>query len=272
PSTTTTVNQGNHDGEDEDEEDDYMSAAFLTDPTPASSSSSSAASPATYSQRRKLALQAQSRPPPGSAQSIQEKRNEGLKRKLDESNKGMSLLQKMGWKEGAALGKTNPGILEPLAPTLHRGRLGIGVKSVQEEQEEAEAKRIRLLQGKEDQFRDWRATKFTERQIENDIRKARKICFQLDSASDESDTSDQPLVEAPLRPLEPLPDLASYDDTAPAPDCAANPDEIEPWTAESKAFEALEPSEQLAQLISTLRERTHIELQDVCPGLTRDDH
>ena len=46
--------------------------------------------------------------------------------KLDESNKGHRMLQKMGWTEGRGLGKEGAGIVEPVQAEPKQTRAGIG--------------------------------------------------------------------------------------------------------------------------------------------------
>ena len=49
-----------------------------------------------------------------------EKRDEGLNKSLDSSNKGFALLQKMGYKPGAGIGKSGKYGLPPRVPVNDR--------------------------------------------------------------------------------------------------------------------------------------------------------
>ncbi|KAI9188886.1 hypothetical protein H9P43_000308 [Blastocladiella emersonii ATCC 22665] len=180
-----------------DSDDDYMSAAFLADPSPAGGAAAKPAHQLTYAERRKQALRAQER----TQLSKQEQLAAAQKRKLDESNKGMQLLKKLGFREGGGLGKQGTGIAEPLAVTMRDRRLGIGVKTAEDLKVEHEMKRARVLEGKQDEFREWRASRFLEQQLEADVRKARKLAFEMDSKAEARDATHLwPLVAQPKAP------------------------------------------------------------------------
>ena len=51
---------------------------------------------------------------------------EGLQKAIDPSNKGYAILEKMGYKLGEGLGKTNSGIAEPIQLQLKNNRSGLG--------------------------------------------------------------------------------------------------------------------------------------------------
>ncbi|KAJ3348931.1 G patch domain-containing protein 11 [Allomyces javanicus] len=293
-----------------DSDDDYMSAAFLAEPAAPPAAKTSRL---TYSERRKLKAREAAAKQAPLREQLKESREHGLKRKLDESNKGMQLLKKMGFKDGKGLGKDAAGMAEPLAVSLHAGRTGIGVKTAEDLAVEQEAKRVKLLQEAQGSFRDWRSTRFQEKMLESDIKKCRKICYELDSKQDLLThthlwpLSVQPLPETPVSLPLPDPD-ADTGDTEPvvAPletiveDGDEEPGHVElvrpdasdptaddgpiPRTAEAITFEGLSLDMQLATLIEYLR-TTHRyciycgcqydaqdEMDESCPGATRDDH
>ena len=67
---------------------------------------------------------------PKSSQLEVEKREEGLQKSLDSTNKGFALLAKMGYKEGDSLGKSGKsGRLEPIPIGIVRCSFCIGKKS-----------------------------------------------------------------------------------------------------------------------------------------------
>merc|ERR1712170_37105 len=64
---------------------------------------------------------------PKTQQLEAERREEGLKRSLDCSNKGFALLAKMGYKAGESLGKAKSGgRLEPIPIEVKNNRSGLG--------------------------------------------------------------------------------------------------------------------------------------------------
>ena len=73
---------------------------------------------------------------PKSSQLEVEKREEGLQKSLDSTNKGFALLAKMGYKEGESLGKSGKsGRLEPIPIGIVRCSFCIG-KKIQEKYRE----------------------------------------------------------------------------------------------------------------------------------------
>lgn len=90
--------------------DDYMSEKFLI-----------------VNEEPKKKLKRKFHDKPKSIAEFQKDRlEEGLSNPLDSTNKGFRMLAKMGFKEGESLGKTNPGIKEPLPMVIKQGRTGLG--------------------------------------------------------------------------------------------------------------------------------------------------
>lgn len=81
--------------------------------------------------------------PKGGVKRMMEVRDEGLNKRLDSSNKGFQLLEKMGYKSGQAIGKSSDGPVDPLAVIVKDSRAGLGIdedrkrqREVQRQQEE----------------------------------------------------------------------------------------------------------------------------------------
>merc|ERR1712051_359175 len=92
-----------------------------------------------------------------------EKREEGLQKSLDSSNKGFALLAKMGYKAGDSLGKSsgksNTGIVEPIGIKVKNNRGGLG--------------------------RETAKKKLKAKKVEGDLYRAQKATRQLDQMSKE---------------------------------------------------------------------------------------
>jgi hypothetical protein len=70
---------------------------------------------------------------PRSITELQKERlEEGLSNPLDSTNKGFRMLAAMGFKEGDGLGKSNPGIKEPLPLVIKQGRAGLAEEKKKE--------------------------------------------------------------------------------------------------------------------------------------------
>lgn len=65
---------------------------------------------------------------------------------LRENNKGYAMLQKMGWSQGQALGKSQAGITEPIQPDCVMGHGGLGCTEVTVPLDPAEERKRKLLQ------------------------------------------------------------------------------------------------------------------------------
>ncbi|KAG7175602.1 Angiogenic factor with G patch and FHA domains 1-like [Homarus americanus] len=72
---------------------------------------------------------------------------------LRENNKGYTLLQKMGWSEGQALGKSQKGITEPIQPKRVVGHGGLGCTQVTVPAEPATERRRKHLQITQHRFK-----------------------------------------------------------------------------------------------------------------------
>lgn len=118
-----------------------------------------------------------------------ERRDIGLKNALGCENKGFSLLQKMGYKSGQALGKTGDGIVEPIPLNVKTGKSGIGHESLlkrkAEERLESYRRKIHMKNQSEEkaaeEFRMRLKSKQDELRLEGDLRRSQRACQQLDA-------------------------------------------------------------------------------------------
>ncbi|XP_063696579.1 G patch domain-containing protein 11 [Culicoides brevitarsis] len=111
---------------------------------------------------------------------------EGLSTSLSSSNKGFAMLQKMGYKEGQALGKSETGIKEPIGLQIKNDRGGLGreaaIKEIQEFRAQAALKRATKSEDQitPEEYRRQMALKSQTKQIDFDLAKAQKACERLD--------------------------------------------------------------------------------------------
>lgn len=106
-----------------------------------------------------------------------ERREEGLTKALPSDNKGFSMLAKMGYKQGDAIGRSNTGIVEPLPIQVKNNRAGLGREAALKQLEEYKQKlRNAKLEHKSEtstssinQFRQRMAQRTNDRQLEADF-------------------------------------------------------------------------------------------------------
>ena len=116
----------------------------------------------------------------------QEKRDEALSKPI-ESNIGLSLMKKMGFKEGTSLGKNaSGGITEPISFKLKADREGLGSDEVKKRKAEETAERFRnryklLSDINEDSFIKLKRIQMQLRKMRHLFAKAQRVCFELDS-------------------------------------------------------------------------------------------
>lgn len=166
-----------------DEEDDYMSLKFLEN---AQEFEEKKRKETSYTERRKKQLREQEKKGyiKPRAQLEQEEREKGLQTAVNEENKGMKMLMKMGFKQGSALGKG--GIVEPIKVDLKAGRQGIGMetqlkKRMREEEEEEARKRVDI---DPEDYRNIMAKKAKDNQYSRYLNAAVSICEKLDGESE----------------------------------------------------------------------------------------
>lgn len=106
-----------------------------------------------------------------------ERREEGLSVAISSDNKGFSMLAKMGYKQGDAIGRSSTGIVEPIPIQVKSGRAGLGrdaaIKQLEEYREKlrktkAEQK-IETSASSISQFRQRMAQKTSDKQLEADL-------------------------------------------------------------------------------------------------------
>ncbi|GFG35070.1 hypothetical protein Cfor_05079 [Coptotermes formosanus] len=216
-----------------------------------------------------------------------ERREEGLNEAIDDSNKGFALLQKMGYKPGMAIGKSGIGCVEPVPIALKSDRSGLGREAALKEIAAEKVAIMARQRARATNTQDYRARltrKAVERTIEGDLRKSQRICEQLDT----SKGFDEP-AETWFWPPK---NTQAADDTEDEPenqhtvykDKDEDNDKNEGTISEEAEEIEFELPEKLEILTMYLR-RTHLyciwcgiqfdddkDLQDACPGPSRDDH
>ncbi|KAG2183083.1 hypothetical protein INT44_006064 [Umbelopsis vinacea] len=159
----------------DNEEEDYMSLKFLEEPEGQKELS--------YVEKRKKALREQEKKAYIKPRRVleEEARQEGLKKELDDKNKGMKMLMKMGFKQGMTLGKES-GIAKPIEVEIKSGRGGIGHDAQEKRLREEELEREMAKKPKidPDQYREQIAARKREGQLQRWIIAAARIIEKLD--------------------------------------------------------------------------------------------
>lgn len=127
-------------------------------------------------QKREHALfkkREETRPKPFSTLA-EERLHEGLHTALPESNKGFSLLAKMGYKPGTGVGKSATGTSEPINIDLKKGTSGLGFgKSIKKERKSDYAPST-------EEYRDMLKKRQEINHMKVDFSKTRSVCYFLD--------------------------------------------------------------------------------------------
>ena len=198
-----------------------------------------------------------------------EAREEGLSTKLDSSNKGFALLEKMGYKPGTGLGKTGGGREEPVEVVVKEGRSGLGRD---EAMRRIAMEKCRIIEQRTKQivnefdpaaFRAQMREKHLARRIESDLYKAQKSCRDLDSSKDFSEPAESwfwPAVEK------------------------TKTEEEEEESEEEAEEELFSVGEKLSLLLTYIRVEhfyclycgikyeSQQDMTETCPGPSREDH
>jgi hypothetical protein len=218
-----------------------------------------------------------------------ERREEGLNEAIGDSNKGFALLQKMGYKPGMAIGKSGTGCVEPVPIALKSDRSGLGrdaaLKEIAAEKLAIMARQRARATNAQD-YRARLARKAVERQIEGDLRKSQRICEQMDTSKGFNEPAETWFW--PPKKIQAANDAEDEDETENQQTVNKDKGEDEDKDEETVSEEAeeieFEPPEKLEILTLYLR-RTHLyciwcgmqfdddkDMQDACPGPSRDDH
>ncbi|XP_034249144.1 G patch domain-containing protein 11 [Thrips palmi] len=286
------------------DEDDYMSAAFIVD-SPAQDvrpgllhNRNQQRSHDNY--KKKQVQDAESREKQQPVRVIEaQRREQGLQEALGASNKGFALLQKMGYTPGTAIGKSGTGNVDPIPLQLKTDRQGLGRAAAIEELKEAKrlfrAKKQKSAKGAEvsiEQFRARMKQKSDQRLVEIDLFKSQKSCHQLDtneglSKPDECwfwpkiKTSKRKKVDCEGSEEE----NSSEQGTSLRGDSKEEEEEEQDEDGEEEEEDdEFEASEKLEMLTKYLRRSYNYcvwcclkfddekDMQNECPGPTRDDH
>ncbi|KAL3873613.1 hypothetical protein ACJMK2_036709 [Sinanodonta woodiana] len=174
-----------------DSEDDYMSESFLKkieDNRPGLVSKRTLREYKIEQQHKHAQVINRIKP---KAELEKEHREKGLEKAISSDNKGFSMLQKMGFKPGMALGKLGTGRSEPIPLEVKTGRTGLGHEAEQKRKRDAKTARLSFLAEKRKKMERSSQQEFSQRQKERfdqktawlDLRKSQKVCEQLDSQS-----------------------------------------------------------------------------------------
>ncbi|KAG1146966.1 hypothetical protein G6F61_009185 [Rhizopus arrhizus] len=266
------------------DEEDYMSLKFLEE----AKSFENENKKESYSERRKRQLREQQQKAYIKPRHIleQEERERGLQTSVDNDNKGMKMLMKMGFKKGNALGKKGTeGIMEPIKVDLKTGRQGIGMESElrkreREEEEEMERKKVKI---DPDDFRAIMAQRAKESQHMRYLVAAVSICQKLDEESGVESNI--------LWLLKPEEEKEDKEEGEEEEDKEEEDKEVEEETKqeiypeeEVENLKSLPLDEKVEKLINYLREKYYYcfwcrakyedqkDLDENCPGTDEEDH
>ncbi|XP_071547481.1 G patch domain-containing protein 11-like [Panulirus ornatus] len=201
------------------------------------------------------------------AKVVQKERlEEGLSTAINSSNKGFSMLQKMGYKPGTSLGKQSQGRLEPVPVEMKSDRVGLGWQQMIAEHRRKRELRKQQKRDKHsvetdpEKFRARMRSQRQEKFLHHDLMKSQRVCYEMDSKQNLTEP-----IESWFWP--------SFEE--------------EEWCEEEEEEECdveYEPEEQLNILTDYLRS-TYMyciwcctvydderDLKQNCPGPTRADH
>ncbi|KAE9544456.1 hypothetical protein AGLY_001635 [Aphis glycines] len=179
------------------EEDDYMSDAFLNTETVKDVRPGLLR---THEQQRlhnqmKRRKECQLINKATSSKELEEQqRQEGLEKAIDSTNKGFSLLQKMGYKPGLGIGKNNSGIVEPIGIVLKSDRKGLGREAALKQIREMKKSIIRNKRSAEPsvcEYRERRAQEAAEKLDLLDLFRCQRVCRQMDLKQDIQEPSEK---------------------------------------------------------------------------------
>ncbi|KAF7721986.1 hypothetical protein EC973_003868 [Apophysomyces ossiformis] len=272
-----------------DSDEDYMSSKFLEEAQVYEKSKQSM----TYTERRRKQLQEQAikgynKP---RKELEREAREEGLRRQMEESNKGMKMLQKMGFKKGMTLGKdSKSGLQEPIAVQMKNDRGGLGMQAVlkraREEREKEELEARKKAEVDPDSFREVMAVRAKQAALSRRIVAAAHLCQKLDQAKNIEANILWALIPEPEEEEKEekvgldAEDQIQYEKK----EVTEDEEEKSPPPEEVLELKALPLDDQLGRVVSYLRSQHNYcfwcgaqyddenDLAENCPGPEEDDH
>lgn len=286
------------------DEDDYMSANFLAE-------SEDLRPGLVHSRTTKRRFEAEKKHHEANKMSrtkstkqlMEDTRTEALNKPLGEENKGFNLLKMMGFKPGMGLGKAasaGSSLKEPIPIVVRANRGGLGQETEARERIEARLKTTSEAECNRmaEEFRSAKRSKALLQQVEGDLRKSQRACYNLDNSKDITEP-EQPWfwprsthpasTDGDVRNVvcldEDIADggIVSSDDALVAHKKSGDESEDEDEEEEEEE-EDVDPSERLKVLTEYLRQRHHYciwcvirfddeeDMATSCPGPTRADH
>ncbi|KAL4084917.1 hypothetical protein QTP88_027784 [Uroleucon formosanum] len=124
----------------------------------------------------------------------EQQRQEGLEKAIDSTNKGFSLLQKMGYKPGSGIGKNNSGRVEPIGIVLKTDRKGLGREAALREIREMKKSMIHSRRSAGPsvcEYRERRAQEVAEKLDRLDLFRCQRVCRQMDLEQDIQEPSEK---------------------------------------------------------------------------------
>nr|ACO14924.1 Coiled-coil domain-containing protein 75 [Caligus clemensi] len=251
---------------EEEEVDDYMSDNFVSEDV-------RPGLPMTYAKKRIHDIKKIQAKVPKLSERESSVREDGLSKALDSSNKGFSMLAKMGFKPGSSLGKTSSGIKEPIGINLKTSREGLGRENHLKEKHVSSQKVV--LEDFQKRIRDHSKNRY----LEFDVRKSQKSILDLDSKEGLSDPIE--LWYWPPKPKERLL-VDDEEESGSSEDKAAGESELK--EEEEEEEEVVDHQERLNTLTKYLRTKYFYciwcadkykdddEMRQHCPGNSRDSH
>ncbi|XP_061405650.1 G patch domain-containing protein 11-like [Lethenteron reissneri] len=197
----------------------------------------------------------------------QQNREAALSSALPTHNRGFALLQRMGYRAGQGLGKSGTGITEPIPVQPKADRGGVG-REKEKERQVAERQRRRQQQQAKCSVEEYRTrvrNKLEDRQTEEDLRKSRGACEQLDQ---------QKGVREPLEPwfwMQPEPDEDEDDEDDEEEDDDDQPNRLQKQEMLQKLTGYLR-SEHFYCIWCGTSYEDRDDLDSNCPGSTAEDH
>lgn len=110
-----------------------------------------------------------------------EAREKGLNTAISSDNKGFQLLQKMGFKPGASLGKSQQGLKEPINVVVKESTSGVGREQhIEEVIKKKQVFKHTMLEKQQKTYIHSQVQKTILQLLKNDFIKAQGVCEELD--------------------------------------------------------------------------------------------